>query len=123
MQKRYIAGSGILLAVCIGFIMAILFPQPVAFPSEEICDFKDNDLDGEIDEGFTTTCRIDADCGESGFFGEPYCKNEDIYQAWYQSDCIGEPDTCASKCQSRQTEKLLKNCKQGCRAGTCISNN
>ena len=119
MQKRVVSGICILIAILIGILAAIIRPPAIHTPSEEICDFIDNDLDGEIDEGFATTCSEDSDCGESGAYGKTYCKDGDVYTGWYQVDCVGEPGTCDSRCASKQTEKRLERCRNGCSSGQC----
>ena len=122
MQKRILFGIGILIAILIGVLAAIIRPAHIQIPSEEVCDFVDNDLDGEIDEGFATTCSADTDCGESGAYGDAYCQDGDVYTAWYQVDCIGEPGTCDSRCSSDQTQRVLEECRNGCNDGQCIKN-
>ena len=65
-----------------------------------------------------TTCTQDRDCGESGFYGEPYCEAGDVWRAYYQTTCT-QPGTRHSACESEQTQRLVESCAQGCEAGNC----
>ena len=66
---------------------------------EEICDYVDNDCDGETDEGQTNSC------GGCGFPPEEICNDVD-------DDCDGETD-----------EELVETCSTACDSGyqVCIS--
>lgn len=66
-----------------------------------------------------TTCTQDADCGESGPYGERFCKDGDVWQPYYAQTCTGEPGTCRSECIGEQTQQLVETCADGCRLGTC----
>lgn len=113
---------GVLFVIIIVGLLALFWGKLFNddLPSEEICDLLDNDMDGEIDEGFAVTCAVDSQCGPNGVFGDLYCKGGDVYQQGYESRCVGSPDTCLSECTNRQVETLIQDCPDGCLRGRCV---
>lgn len=77
-------------------------PEPEAYETDESsCDGKDNDCDGEIDEGCDSTCSDSRDCrweeghGCTGVTGEGnnFCQDVDgVYQAPRAADATKNPE-------------------------------
>lgn len=63
------------------------------YPVEEVCDLKDNDCDGYIDESLPIACYSDCNCPPDGFYNS-------IYRDYY---CYG-PGTCFSQCLYNVTQ-------------------
>lgn len=93
---------------------------------EEVCDFKDNDCDGDIDEG-CEECKpeicdgIDNDCDDEVDEGCPTCKLE-TEECTTNSDCCRgncEDGTCGPPCRPTNVS-----CSTGgdCCSGTCAKN-
>lgn len=120
-QPIVIAGSVLLIVLFVWAVVLVV--QSVNRPVEigqEVCDLKDNDGDGQIDEGFAITCTKDAECGPSSTYGETYCKDGDVWQAALRQFCTVEPGTCLSECASVQEEQLIKSCRTDCLDGHCV---
>ena len=68
-------------------------------PTTEICDGKDNDCDGSIDEGLSIVCSSNIDCGANGckYYAN---KGRDIYTIYW----CANPGTCFSKCNDYTME-------------------
>lgn len=58
-------------------------------------------------------CFSPSDCGGDGYVGKPYCKNDNVYQNYITYSCS------SFLCSNAQSEKLLKNCANGCSNGEC----
>jgi len=71
--------------------------------------------------GLPTTCTQHSDCGPTGFFGSPYCKDGNVWQGYYQSTCTGTPGTCDSYCSSSQGERRVQECETRCSLGACVN--
>lgn len=110
----------LLLVIVIGLGVLLYNVLQSSLPSEEICDQIDNDLDGEVDEGFAITCRQDLDCGESGFYGQRFCRDGNIWQEYLLLECRGDLGTCESNCFSRQESRQVQRCSDGCQNGACL---
>jgi len=112
--------------------------------TEEICDGKDNDCDGEIDEGVYT---CETECGNGPAYcvdGELICEAEGPGEEvcdWIDNDCDGEIDegqrnacdecgtvpeevcdTLDNDCDGNTDEDLLQECETVCGVGyeTCV---
>jgi hypothetical protein len=86
-------------------------------PTAEVCDGKDNDCDGQIDEGLVRTCK--TSCGD----GQQTCENG----GWTACDaakpsaevCDGQDNNCDGKvdegcdCTSGQTQTCTTKCGSG----------
>ena len=112
MQKGVLIGAGILI-ILVSALVITLFSSTTPL---DACSFVDER--GEI-QRYANTCSSDADCGESGFYGEAYCRAGSLYQGYYAVKCEGKAGTCESKCVSQQQERLVKECTSGCVSGQC----
>lgn len=124
-RKRKYTGAAIvtllttlIIVGIIGLVWSSTEPKSIG---EEVCDLKDNDGDGEIDEGLAVTCSQDTDCGASGEYGEKYCERGSVYIATYESKCHNE-GACLSECTSKQTSKIIEECSDRCLNGRCVEN-
>ena len=111
-----LAAAALITTAIIFYLGAVDAP---ASPEPEVCDLVDNDLDGEVDEGFAVTCSKDSDCGESGFYGQKWCQDGDVWQGYYLQECAGTRGTCESTCVAEQTARQLEECSNGCAQGRC----
>ena len=67
---------------------------------------------GTADSYCTNTevnCVTDNDCGTTGFFGQEYCKNNDLFKNYRNSTC-NNPGTKESYCTSDTEETLVQDC-------------
>ena len=65
-------------------------------------------------------CRKDSDCGQNGFVGDEFCKNDDVYQDFKSFDCRYS-GTSNSQCISDVESTLIEECQHGCNNGQCIT--
>jgi len=70
----------------------------------------------------TIACSSDAQCGTSGYIGDAFCQNGDVYKTYRTYTC-SDPGTVSSACSSSTQDKLLTDCSsnQTCSNGTCSS--
>ena len=102
----------------------------------EICDGKDNDCDGQTDEGSdlcgtgqvcsagqctAVTCSGKTDCGTDGFIGDKFCQGNAIYQEFRTFMCANA-GSASSSCSDSESDVLVKNClsSEVCESGACI---
>ena len=112
MLKRVLIGAASIITILIVFTLYFLIT------SEKPLDRCAVVYAGE-NRSYGLTCSADEDCGESGFYGEAYCKAGSVYQGYYDTRCKGVAGTCESKCVSTQQERLIKECENGCLSGQC----
>ncbi|MFT4250549.1 MAG: hypothetical protein ACMXYD_04255 [Candidatus Woesearchaeota archaeon] len=112
MQRSVLIGAGISI-ILISAILFVFFSSTT--PLDE-CSFLDEQ---GVVQRYANTCSYDIDCGESGFYGEVYCRAGALYQGYYAVRCEGVVGTCESKCVSKQEERLIKECENGCLTGQC----
>jgi len=101
----------------------------------EICDGKDNDCDGQIDEDSNicgvgsvcslgtcsaVTCSNDYQCGLDGFFDGQFCSNDDVFQNYVEWTCEN-PGTVSSSCTQDVDSRIVTECSDECASGSCVS--
>ena len=111
--KQSCALNSCTLQSCVGAIL----------PQQEICDNKDNDCDGQIDEGdvcnINITCSRNSDCGTDGFVGSAFCVGNLRYQN-YRNFVCSLPGTTGSFCSNYTLPQFLNSCAYGCSNGQCL---
>lgn len=69
-------------------------------------------------------CQCDSDCGNTGFIGDPFCQNGDVYRNYktYTCENAGTED---SQCVDSTEPALWYECEswQTCGDGYCVDNN
>jgi subtilisin family serine protease len=83
-------------------------------PTTHYCDYKTYSCVQDPVE-----CRTDYDCGTSGWAGNTFCSNSEVYQNYVTYTCQN-PGTAQSECTST-TEVRKKGCEEGmeCKNGSC----
>jgi hypothetical protein len=66
-------------------------------------------------------CLLDGDCGITGFIGNNFCLNNDVYRLFQTATCLS-PGTLQSNCQITSENRLVQDCLYGCLNGACINN-
>ncbi len=90
------------------------------------CEFSDNEklIDSCTDaceSGVCTDieCYANSDCGDEGWEGLRYCKNDDSYRKYAAYSCTS-PGTASSSCVKEVEEKKKEDCSYGCSNGYCM---
>jgi len=85
----------------------------------EVCDGKDNDCDGQVDEGLPIVCKNNSDCGTGGWNGGTFCGNDNnVHRTWVGFTCLYS-GTCQSRCTNQTKDQLIAICNYGCGFGQC----
>ncbi len=104
--------------------------------ADEVCDNKDNDCDGDIDESNDIcetgsvcvlgtcqkiNCYKNSDCGNDGFVGDEFCKVNDVYRNFISYECIN-PGNVNSNCVQKSEDKKIEACPSdnACFNGDCL---
>ena len=73
-------------------------------------------------------CLINSDCGFTGFTGQEFCSQDDVYKTYQTSSCVN-PGTLESNCVVTQQSKLVNECDDnnpgtidGCSNAICTHN-
>lgn len=90
----------------------MLFEECVKFAYDASIDVVIN----ETNETFE--CSSDSDCGEDGFFGDVFCKSNDVFGDYISYKCIN-PGTNSSYCTNESSEKFMITCSEICSQGSC----
>ena len=96
-------------------------------------DQLDNDLDGlgnvcdsnpnkksSNDVISHISCNSNSDCGSSGFSGNKFCSNNNVFQLYTNYICMN-PGRLNSLCISNNEQRTIQTCNLGCSNGQCIS--
>src|SRR3989344_9018681 len=111
--------------------------DPTVHPNAtEICDGKDNDCDGIVDEESnacgagsichlgtcqTVACFNNSECGTDGFIETTFCQTNDVYQKYKIFTC-NNAGTVNSSCSSAIENRVVDDCtaSESCQNGMCI---
>jgi len=103
-------------------------------PVIESCNNVDDDCDGVVDENngncgtgkicsngqcVNVVCSKDLDCGEDEFFGNLFCRGDDVYQNYKEWKC-NNPGELFSFCEPEISQRLKSNCEDTCSNGACV---
>lgn len=67
---------------------------------------------GKCYSGSDVVCSIDSDCGTSGYTGNYFCQNNDVYRLYDQYSCFNPGDTNSS-CTNETNVVLVDDCQAG----------
>ena len=85
------------------------------------CDNESCDIvGGECqDIGVPIECNVDSNCGEDGFYGESYCKGNNITRDYFTFTC-NEANTANSDCVNSSIAVHFEECEYWCSGGVCV---
>ncbi|MDO8647853.1 MAG: sialidase family protein [Candidatus Diapherotrites archaeon] len=63
-------------------------------------------------------CSSNSDCGTNDFTGNPFCKNNKVYQKFKTFSCKNS-GTQNAKCSNSTSDRLVESCLNGCSNGAC----
>ncbi len=55
------------------------------------------------------TCNVNSDCGDNGFIGDFFCKNNDVYRNYIYYNCTS-PGASNSSCINRTSSVIIDDC-------------
>jgi hypothetical protein len=80
--------------------------------TEDVC--KNPGAANSYCEHIPLSCIKDSDCGADGYIGNKYCTGKDVYQDYVDYKCLN------NSCQDSTIPKLIQECNDACRNGTCV---
>lgn len=99
-------------------ISAFILAGNYVLASDHRCNYRENNPDCIYIE-----CTCDTDCGSTGFFGDSFCQNGNVYRNYKTNVCLN-PGTKSAECTYYEEPKLWYECEswQTCSGGYCINN-
>lgn len=116
--------------------VTITFEEPLNSSGEWMTDFDDageytttvTASDGELTDTVQVqititdtiiTCIDDDDCGESGYVGEPFCSENNLFDSFVNYECEN-PGTPESYCTNSSEEQMTQDCDEVCIDDNCV---
>lgn len=84
---------------------------------KEYCEY--DCLDGECIGQPEIACFDDSDCQGSYYFGNTFCRSDNVYR-YYKYFLCKNAGTTESYCAPLQEKRLIEYCAYGCTGGACI---
>ncbi len=99
---------------------------PKIEPEKEICDNKDNDCDGQTDNGFDLGETCASGIGACAASGQKICSPDHKGTVCNVMGSIPAPEKCNNiddDCDGQVDEELMKDCSNACNAGQSVCKN
>ncbi|MFH1968526.1 MAG: hypothetical protein ABIJ84_04015 [bacterium] len=105
-------------------IFCVIFIGVIAVAGYASASDYDHPCDNDNPDCFYVECDCDSDCGWSGFIGDSFCQDGDVYRTYKTNTCLN-PWTESAECVYSESPKLWYSCEswQTCSAGFCIDIN